>query len=768
MNRKIKNIKLLLMIVIFYIIFLNINSVSATITPGTGGAGSATMHGDGSWYAGCVGLKVSIYNLTSKSVKQTKIFKGTGSCNITYYSNSINPKFIETDYNWTKTKPAIETYNALPSSYEKEDKIINFKNELEKNSYELLKGILSNFNNLENDDLIIIEPMVNIEGVFATLYEISALYVENENTNLPCNERFNCWYGAVLVKIARSLYTTNGFGGPINPVQNSFLQGGEEILKAERDRVVKGYIKPKNGGGGVGVYKYSDIIEPPVQNTCTDLFKNDKKTRLNLYKNRFPDYNGLLNFSGAQTASEACKSITYNTKYNSKCLSGTINKDYENFNSDNLSNYTKKIDASGNIAFCSTKIEMNNLLKTDSFKAKSGMIYEPYAVNFGVVEANLSVKCYAFDLNGNLLNTSISLGKFSDYLSDLKLGEKSLKLYDFKYANEKVIVNSNEEKVFTIQYVLPNIYIKKGTGEISTTDCDSCIYAGTGIISNLNAKGTEKMLFSYKSRLSGEGNYNLITSTNDNACNFTATPELIENGKLNLEFRQIDVNKPFPGKVGKNREKSSIWRISSIESLLDINSDGKFNSLDYLELSKNNFNDIDIYGPYDLNQNGSIDSSDKETLNTYANKNEDVYAENLLNSRPNSYGIMPYTNRSIEPKYIINLTPKVINEIKKYKKNSNINYDEFNYDCLQGLKNADANLDSEINEIDVKRIFNSTNLSAVPNYLSISTLPGDVNVDGVINNKDVVKISKYINGYTDFCYNKNLRSLYKIIDINIK
>ena len=516
--------------------------------------------------------------------------------------------------------------------------------------------------------------------------------------------------------------------------------------------------------------KIGDVTTKVVENTpstCVGKFLDDISSRINLY-NTYPENNNLLNFS-IKDASQACSSIEFEQRDDTKCLSGIVgyySKDNTNnlqnsylyFNSNNVSAFTIRTnDSNGNNTFCSTNLEISNLLETDSFTAKAGMIYQPFQIYDSVAEAKLKVKCYTFDNSGELLNSEISLGKFSDYLSDLRLGDNQLQLLTPKYTDQSIKVNSGSEKVFTQQYIFPIIYLKKGTGEVSNIKCDNCIFAGTGIISKLNSNSVDWLDFSYKYKLSGDI-YSTALPKNSYSCKFTSVPELVSNNKLNLEFRLIDVDKSFPGIKGNSRNKGIIWRLESKLPYLDLDTDddGIFSAADYVALVQSNFNNNELV--YDFNQNGTVDSSDMETLSNYI-LYRDTYGENLLKSRPNSYGRISYTDSKVEPKYVINLTPEDIIRIKKYKSTNGIKYDSYDYTCsdtsltLEQLSNADVNNDGNIDKEDLKLLKSfslSNNTGGYQDLEIIRIKYGDINLDGMINNKDLVALYKIINDATGY------------------
>ena len=222
----------------------------------------------------------------------------------------------------------------------------------------------------------------------------------------------------------------------------------------------------------------------------------------------------------------------------------------------------------------------------------------------------------------------------------------------------------------------------------------------------------------------------------------------------------------------------------------DINGDGKINAVDVTLLKKyiispseyNNclpgspITNYILYG--DINEDGEITEEDSTLLSNYLNNNTKISDQALKNSDINGDGKVniidlgllqmyvdtpddytntlpdsPITNYTIQYGDVngdgkINSSGDVLN-INRYINglSSIINQNG------QSLLNADVNGDGKVNMVDSTLISNFLTGNIDSNILPSSpiieyTLYGDLNNDGILDNNDVDKLSRYLNGST--------------------
>ena len=222
----------------------------------------------------------------------------------------------------------------------------------------------------------------------------------------------------------------------------------------------------------------------------------------------------------------------------------------------------------------------------------------------------------------------------------------------------------------------------------------------------------------------------------------------------------------------------------------DINGDGIINYIDELFLSRyfadwkeyKGLPDNPIKTEYvlygDLNSDGEITEEDATLLSNYLNNNTKISDQALKNSDVNGDGKVNIIDLGLLQMYIE--TPDNYTDTLPERRITNytIQYGDVNGDGKinssgdvlninryinglssiinqngQSLLNADVNGDGKVNMVDSTLISNFLTGNIDSNILPSSpiieyTLYGDLNNDGVLDNNDIDKLTKYLNGST--------------------
>lgn len=394
------------------------------------------------------------------------------------------------------------------------------------------------------------------------------------------------------------------------------------------------------------------------------LGSNPTKTQLvnlyKIYKNK-----GLLNFSNPSCNNNITPN--YSEKYS--CMYADIN--INNFNENNLSGFEDEITLNNNYtAFCAHTYNFSNVLNITSEynfgTFKSGQMF----LNLNspkIGEGTIIRTCYVFGNSNSFSNDKT----YSSYIGSVSLNDKVLISEIPTETANKSTESGYAILTWTYKtiYNLSPVYSVNGSGKIVYSSCPNCKFLGYGFVSNLDIASGEKTV-PFKIT---ESNGNILVNDNS-SCRYNIYNEILVGGDLNIEFRSVDVDDPFPGKTGNNRNSGTNWSIVS----LDTNGDGIIDNTDYNNL-KNSISSLS--SKYDINKDGVIDDSDLSIINTYIQFKEDLYATNIFQNTPNSYGIIPKTNERVEPKYVITLIPSTIQDIKSY--NLNTTYDDYNLTCRE-------------------------------------------------------------------------------------
>lgn len=372
-----------------------------------------------------------------------------------------------------------------------------------------------------------------------------------------------------------------------------------------------------NNGLGVGYVTISSKIDKPCNGCSCDFDnlsnKNDMSARISLYrkyKDKGEDYNQLLNLN-MQTSSTACQYKSCNIEICSGCLSSTVGYNTE-FNSRNLSCYNEVRDG----LYCFNSFELSNSLSSNSFSINQGGVLLKDVSITGV----LTTSCY-----GGYANSPFN---YSDYIKALNIENvsNSKKLSTGNITKSETSKDNLYTTKLTTNYKLPSVYASILSGKASYNKCDNCRFLGYGIITKfIEENGTFNGTFSSKLKID-KGKFNVNTGTLSGDCTYYSNPELIDSGGLNLEFRIIDTENPFPGKSGNNNRKVGLNWCDGDNCTQDNNS--LINT--YIKDANNSYNKNKVASPkYKI----TLSSADIEVIKKYNKKAENYggYDDNTLN-----------------------------------------------------------------------------------------------------------------------------------------
>ena len=281
--------------------------------------------------------------------------------------------------------------------------------------------------------------------------------------------------------------------------------------------------------------------------TCQAMFeqlsnKNDMQQRIKLYNSMLEEgknFTNILNLN-ITNASQACSAAVCNIETCSGCLSSSVGYNTE-FNSRNLSCYNEIRDG----LYCFNSFELSNSLNSNIFSINQGGVL---LKNVSITGA-LTTSCY-----GGYANSTF---RYSDYIKELKIenAPNSKKLSTGDIIRSTSFKDNLFTTKLTTNYNLPSVYASILSGKASYEDCDNRRFLGYGIITKfIEENGTFNGTFSSKLKIDNK-KFNVNADTLKGDCTYYSTPELIDNGGLNLEFRIIDTGNPFPGKSGSNNRK---------------------------------------------------------------------------------------------------------------------------------------------------------------------------------------------------------------------
>lgn len=394
--------------------------------------------------------------------------------------------------------------------------------------------------------------------------------------------------------------------------------------------------------------------------------------RIDLY-NIFKKTN-LLN-TNKSTAEEACTdNTTCAFGNNTSCLMSNVYN--PQFNSNNLSCFTQQIIYNQNkVMYCSPKFTFRTNISTN-FVTKAGQPILKYNNPQKIGTGKLELICYD-PLKADMTPITITNSNFIHYsmfisneLDAVKFAGVNLHYSadgkDWEQSVTKVTTSGSSSAsgpyVFsaTTDYYLTNkMYSEKLNGEISNTPCTGCRFLGYGIISKFSANSGildfSIKLSSYNKFRIGNVNNRYLSPSAGNECKVIIEQEIIPptEDRLNIEFRIIDKNNPFPGESGGNsRRVGTNW----CDQLNNYNGDSVINENDILFLT--------------VNETTSYTICSQKSGNNRVNQ---TIARNI------TYANDSYDSTQAGPKYTIMLTSSDIKTIKDY--NRTTTYDDYNFTC---------------------------------------------------------------------------------------
>ncbi len=276
--------------------------------------------------------------------------------------------------------------------------------------------------------------------------------------------------------------------------------------------------------------------------------------------------------------------------------------------------------------------------------------------------------------------------------------------------------------------------------------------------------------------------------------------ERLVNGKIHSELPNEPITDyVFYGDVEENGEIDNVdaamiasyingsWSLTKQQlKNADVNEDGKIDKVDYQliygefmgflegKLPDYPIKDYILYG--DVNEDGVITEEDSTLLSNFLNNNTKISDQALKNSDINGDGKVNIIDLGLLQMYIANPD--------NYKNSQNISlpyipidksyytiqYGDVNLDgevdtfdvtessnyyldstsSLKGqqLLNADVNGDGKINRIDTALIFDLSFGTKINSPMTDYTLYGDLNNDGILDNNDIDKLTRYLSGST--------------------
>lgn len=453
--------------------------------------------------------------------------------------------------------------------------------------------------------------------------------------------------------------------------------------------------------------------------TCQSEFdalsnKSDKAARVQLYQKY--GYTNLLNFN---TNSNVCSN---NTSCNDSITMGCLSAKHNNnsaFSANNLSCYKETIKVGSYTGYCGVNFNLNNnLTGSNSFTStysfgtnfKSGqMILNRTSSTKVVATGKLSKTCYVFGTGIGSTVSNESNTTYSSYIGNLNFNGQVLKSVSMNtpaWVKNTISEGASFTKTLTTTYELKPVYSELGTGKLSYTKCSTstnrCRVIGYGFASNLVAEINKTINVPFSMSISIP---KTTISSSANKCSYKIKTDVIitkNPQEVNVEYRAIDTNNPFPGKSSKGRIVGDNWRNKN----LDLDGNGQVNQNDVTNL-RNSISSGTTDLKYDLNKDGVIDTKDVNLLD-WVVKNYTSVTGNSLTAGINKKSTNPYisyimntTNNSYDknktgPKYEITLTPDTIKAIREYNKGKN--YDDYTLKCSSDGTNCKSTFLEELSQ----------------------------------------------------------------------
>ena len=235
-----------------------------------------------------------------------------------------------------------------------------------------------------------------------------------------------------------------------------------------------------------------------------------------------------------------------------------------------------------------------------------------------------------------------------------------------------------------------------GSGELSYSECKNCVKSEL-FMSDPSSLTEGTIDFKYKFTLNNSYlPYSTTEVNGEGVCNYEIEdelyecipgdpecPELPSNDPLNVEFRTVDVNDPFPGQEGSGRAVGFNWIGYDFEKASSsINNQEQSKSVND-ELYEKGF--YTKFGYFDKSKDCGtltiltiLTEAQCEFLKNNTIFDEYNYIDYYIKSSPNSYG-RDWSGNSVDPKYKIVLTPSDIKQIREY--NDKTTYDDYISTC---------------------------------------------------------------------------------------
>lgn len=377
---------------------------------------------------------------------------------------------------------------------------------------------------------------------------------------------------------------------------------------------------------------------------CTEAVGNstDPIERIKLYG--IYGARNLLDFNNTE---DPCGNPDCSNNIKTGCLSAS--GEISNFSKDNLSCFKETIDLGNQIiGYCGLDFKLYNVFQPTIVGKHSFVTQQGTSITAGQMFLNLNKAdiatgtitktCYVYGNDvSNLIYRDDEKG-YNSYISDLKfnnlkLKESPSKEYDDQW--KKTYEDGSNlvvfQQIYKSNYLLPMAYSHKISGRVIYTepsDKENYKELGYGFASSFNSSIIENIdvpfsIYVVDGVINNKNSGELTAPKN--TCEYSINKEIVKNDKLDIEFRIIDVNNPFPGKDGLNREVGKNW-------------------------------------------------CDEDNCFVMDNK---VIQDNIQNRIDSSY--------RCQAKYTIELTPNDIKAIREYNKNTT--YDDYNLTCTGSEEN---------------------------------------------------------------------------------
>lgn len=464
--------------------------------------------------------------------------------------------------------------------------------------------------------------------------------------------------------------------------------------------------------------------------TCQSEFdalsdKTNPIERIKLYEKY--KYRNLLNFSNTtnpcsntETDGDLCK-----PSFSIGCLSAETRYSIKNFTSTNMSCYKETIKVGNLTGYCGFTFNLNNNLSgvwafTSNYKFegnfKSGqMVLNRNFTDRLIAIGELKKTCYVYGSSIGEDVKSESNPNYSDYIDFITFDNQKL-INSQSTEGWKKESNSNYAtftKIYEAKYSLLPVYSANGGGKIQNKECDSdnCKLLGYGFATKLNTPTSDRttgtQFVEFTLNITDYFKKNVSTIKNQRVCKYEVKNEILElpqspnlTSDLNIEFRIIDTDNPFPGKSGQGRTPGSNWRLNDNIEDFDFYKDGDITLKDVLYLEKTiggavslpeTISNIEIY---DINKNGKVDIKDALLI-------EEIIRSRLAGFEDGSRAVMDLTNNSYNkngtgPKYTITLTSDTIKEIRNYNRTNS--YDDYNLTCDENGYNCESTFLKDLKE----------------------------------------------------------------------